>query len=116
MSDTPLIVITDPIGEPVTKEGTSSGGSPNRPEGNAALANQRPQPQQNNRGRQQQREEGQRLAKRQEEDDRDRPGFMLAHCFANPVNHVIEVHNLLLLRTDPASRIRSTLPHWLNSG
>ncbi|KMQ84855.1 conjugative transposon protein [Lasius niger] len=85
-----LIVVADPVREPVAEKRPGGGGGPNRPKGDAAFADQRAQRQQDHRGRQQQRQKRQRLAERQEEDNGNGPAFVLTHDVADPVDNVIE--------------------------
>ena len=82
----------DPVGQPVADGGTKRRRNPDRPEADAARADQGADCHQRAPGRNQQRDESERFPKRQRKNDRRRPTFVVADEVDDVLGDGLKVH------------------------
>ena len=93
LRDVLLVAEAEPVGDPVAKRSAKPARQPDRPEADAADADQRADRDQRSPGRNQQRDEGEQFAEGQQQHDRGRPDLMVAHEVSQSARKIFHVSN-----------------------
>ena len=93
LGDVLLVPVAEPVGDPVAERRTNAAGQPDRPEADAADADQRADRDQRTPGRHQQRDERKRFAECQHQHDRGGPNLIVAHEISQSARKILHVLN-----------------------